>query len=133
VDSIVLTDNLTDTGIAIPDSLVASVKFAEALRVFGTPLVGLPGSNYVHLQFPRGIAADSAAPNDYDLVIGPDMPLSILLMTTVPQCPESHNEGIMRQWMGTATLRQYLASKRFVGTNERLSGVPIPPASPCTP
>jgi hypothetical protein len=58
VDNIIFTDSPYDSGIPVPGAIVDTMQLGEIILGYGKPVVGLPGSTYVVVEYPNmGIIA----------------------------------------------------------------------------
>jgi hypothetical protein len=131
IDSITFTDNLDDSGIPVPGSLVDSITLGELILAFGTPNVALPGSNYFVPGFPDvGIIAAAARPSNLKTFVKASTPVNIIMIYVVRPCPKN-NDYIVHPWMGFKTFNKYFADLRGYTISSRVSGVPIPPYAMC--
>jgi hypothetical protein len=132
VDSITLTDNLTDTGIPVLGSLADSVTIGDLILTYGIPKIGLPGSAYFVLEYPAaGVMAAAARSYTPKTRVQIDTPLSLLMLTVYRPCPGEESNHMLRRWMGFTTLERYWFSPKIFKTLARSSGVSMPPFSTC--
>ncbi|MBX3065427.1 MAG: hypothetical protein KF726_20800 [Anaerolineae bacterium] len=134
IDSITLADNLQDSGIAIPDSLVDSISLGDIVALLGIPDVGLPGSEYFVMNYPdAGVVAASARPNSFQTHFLPRTNLSLLMLHISRTC--SKREGIfgfiVHRWMGFTSFKNYFYDRNLISQDYRVSGVPVPPYAAC--
>ena len=132
VDSITFFDNLDDSGVPVPDSLVDSILIGEFISAFGAPNVLLPGSPTFVMGFPTaGIIAVSSRPYDNQTLVKPDTPISVLMIYIVRPCPKSATAFLVQPWMGFTPMHLYMNDRRTYKYSHRVSGVSIPPYAQC--
>jgi hypothetical protein len=132
VDGIVLTDNLTDTGVAIDGSVADSVSLGELIMAYGLGDVVLPDSHYFFVEFPdANIAAASARSSNWATYVQPNTPVSMLMVYTLRSCTKPTYKLYVQRWQGFTTLQQYFNDARSHSVSHRSSGVPIPPYVIC--
>jgi hypothetical protein len=115
----------------VPGSLVDSITLGELILAFGTPNVGLPGSNYFVAGFPDvGVIANVARPSNLKTKLEARSPISILMISIVRPCsPPTYFD--LHPWMGFTTFQRYMDDRRGYKVSHRSSGVPIPPYAEC--
>jgi hypothetical protein len=134
VDSITLTDNLTDTGVHVPGSLADSYALGDLILAFGASSVSLPGSNYFVVNVPEiGITAAAARPSNNRMQMQATTPLSMLMISVFRPCPTEPIIATVHPWLGFKTIRQYYRDTGTYNIPTRVSGVPIPPYATCHP
>ncbi|MFN8420847.1 MAG: hypothetical protein U0528_16635 [Anaerolineae bacterium] len=132
VDSIALSDNLDDSGIAVPGSLVASIVIGDLIDAFGVPQVMIPGSEYFVVSFPSvGIMAASVRPRDFNFHFQPRTSLSMVMISTNLPCPKQGAILQVHTWMGFTSIKRYFADLQLASVLHRTSGVPVPPYASC--
>ena len=132
VDSIVLTDNPTDTGLAISGSFAGSYALGDYILAFGALGVGIPDSDvFVTGNEAIGTQAVVARPNDSKGRIRPTTPLSMFIISVVGSCPTDHFPMTVHHWRGFKTFLQYYTDTDTYTLPGRISGVPLPPFAAC--
>jgi hypothetical protein len=131
IDSITFTDNLDDSGIPVPGSLVDTITLGELILAFGKPNVALPGSNYFVPGFPDvGIIAAAARPSNLRAFVKAGTPVNMIMIYVVRPCPKNFNYFV-HPWIGFKPFVKYYADVKGHALSSRVSGVPIPPYAMC--
>ncbi len=131
VDNITFTDNLDDIGQAVPGSLADSIALGELILAYGTPNVGLPGSNYFVTEFDDiGVTAAVARPYKLKSFVKPENHISMLMVTFLQTCSTPMNFEL-HSWMGFKTFSKYMSDTNGYTLQRRNSNVSIPPYAIC--
>ena len=127
VDDITLTDDPTDSGKAVIGSLAYTTQLGEYIVTFGSPVIGLPGSNYFVLEYPNlGIIAAFARPYDRHNHVRPTTSMNIIMLVNLRPCPSSFRLELIA-WRGFTTIQRYYNAPRNVKVEYRFTNIPIPP------